>query len=357
MTPEKPAPGTTHAARSGAGTLPSSPYADVFRRAYSFTKAQEARAAGFYPYFIPIQGSDGTEVVIEGQKRIMIGSNNYLGLTHDPRVLEAAAEAVARVRHELHRLAVPERHARPPRGAGARLAEFVGKEAAAGLLAPASRPTWAPSRRSSAGDDMVIIDSWTTLASSTAAMLSYGEMQRFRHNDMEDLERHLATAIEPNAGQADRRRRRLQHGGRHRQPARDRPDLHGSTAPGSWSTRPTASASWARAGRGTAEHFGVDDEVDLVMGTFSQVVRLDRRRHRRRCRRHRLHQAHGPGADLQRAACRPPRWPRVRKALDIIEQEPERRERLWAHHRQDARPASRPGLRHRHHRDARSCRS
>ena len=67
--------------------------ADLFRKARAFTKAEEARAAGLYPYFRAIQQSHDTEVVIDGRRIIMVGSNNYLGLTHDPRVLAAAEEA------------------------------------------------------------------------------------------------------------------------------------------------------------------------------------------------------------------------------------------------------------------------
>ena len=56
-------------------------YADLFARCGKFTLAKQTQAAGLYPYFIPISGSEGTEVVIDGERKIMLGSNNYLGLT------------------------------------------------------------------------------------------------------------------------------------------------------------------------------------------------------------------------------------------------------------------------------------
>jgi 8-amino-7-oxononanoate synthase len=67
---------------------------DVFFKTRDFTRLAEAKASGLYPYFVPIESSTGTEVVIGGKRRVMIGSNNYLGLTHDPRVIAAAQAAI-----------------------------------------------------------------------------------------------------------------------------------------------------------------------------------------------------------------------------------------------------------------------
>ncbi|MCH8523013.1 MAG: aminotransferase class I/II-fold pyridoxal phosphate-dependent enzyme [Balneolales bacterium] len=67
---------------------------DIFDKAFEFTKVDEVRAAGLYPYFKPLTATDGTVVEIEGKQVIMAGSNNYLGLTNDPRVLEAARGAI-----------------------------------------------------------------------------------------------------------------------------------------------------------------------------------------------------------------------------------------------------------------------
>ena len=68
----------------------------LFEKCRQFTKARELQAVGLYPYFNPISESEDTVVVIDGQKRIMLGSNNYLGLTHHPKVLEAATRALHR---------------------------------------------------------------------------------------------------------------------------------------------------------------------------------------------------------------------------------------------------------------------
>ena len=69
---------------------------DLFQKCFDFTAAREAMAAGIYPYFHQLQSGQDTEVVIDHKKVIMVGSNNYLGLTSDPRVKQAAAEALAK---------------------------------------------------------------------------------------------------------------------------------------------------------------------------------------------------------------------------------------------------------------------
>jgi len=66
----------------------------LFEKCYRYTKAREVIAAGYYPYFQPISESFDTEVIVRGERKVMVGSNNYLGLTHHPKVLEAAQAAL-----------------------------------------------------------------------------------------------------------------------------------------------------------------------------------------------------------------------------------------------------------------------
>ena len=68
--------------------------AALFDKCRQFTRAREVQAAGLYPYFKPISESEDTVVVIEGQKRLMLGSNNYLGLTTHPKVCERVKQAI-----------------------------------------------------------------------------------------------------------------------------------------------------------------------------------------------------------------------------------------------------------------------
>jgi 8-amino-7-oxononanoate synthase len=70
--------------------------ADIFSKAFDFKRADEVKATGLYPYFKPLTATDGTVVEIEGHTVIMAGSNNYLGLTNDPRVMEAAKQAISK---------------------------------------------------------------------------------------------------------------------------------------------------------------------------------------------------------------------------------------------------------------------
>src|SRR5699024_3636347 len=67
---------------------------DIFTKAHDFTKVEEIKSEGLYPYFKPLQATDGTTVKIDGRELVMAGSNNYLGLTNDPRVVEAARDVI-----------------------------------------------------------------------------------------------------------------------------------------------------------------------------------------------------------------------------------------------------------------------
>src|SRR5450631_1466304 len=69
---------------------------DLFEKCRSYEDAKRVQAAGVYPYFRPIESTVGSSVVTHGKRRVMIGSNNYLGLTHHPRVQEAARQAITR---------------------------------------------------------------------------------------------------------------------------------------------------------------------------------------------------------------------------------------------------------------------
>jgi 8-amino-7-oxononanoate synthase len=69
---------------------------DIFDKCYNYTYAKQYIASGYYPYFIPMEGNEGSEAIFHGRRLIMCGSNNYLGLTTHPKVRQAAIEAIER---------------------------------------------------------------------------------------------------------------------------------------------------------------------------------------------------------------------------------------------------------------------
>ena len=162
----------------------------LFDKVEGFTKAREVQAAGLYPYFKPISKSEDTIVVIEGKERIMMGSNNYLSLTHHPKVLEAARQALDKYGSgctgsrflngtlDLHEQLET------------RLAEFFGKEAALVLSTGYQANLGLISGLVGRGDT-VFIDKLDHASIVDGAKMSFGETVRFAHGDLEQLERLL----------------------------------------------------------------------------------------------------------------------------------------------------------------------
>jgi 8-amino-7-oxononanoate synthase len=239
---------------------------DIFDKAFAYTEAREAIKQGYYPYFIPMAESEGTEAVFQGKRLIMCGSNNYLGLTTDPTVRRAAIEAVERFgtsctgsRFLNGTLELHERLERE-------LAEFVGKEAS--LVFSTGMQTNLGVLSSVVGrGDVMILDKDDHASLVDGAKLAWGDTKRFKHNDMADLERVLA-AIPAEKGRLvvvdglysmggdlaplpEIAALCKKHGARLMVD-----DAHGMGVMGR--------------GRGTAAHFGLTKEVDLIMSTFSK---------------------------------------------------------------------------------------
>ena len=238
---------------------------DIFDKCFKFTRAAEARAQGFYPYFIPLEDTEGTEVVIKGKRLIMIGSNNYLGLTTHPKVREAAIEAIKRYgpsctgsrflngNLELHNQLEND------------LAEYMGKEA--GLVFSTGMQVNLGTISAIVGrDDIVVTDRDDHASIVDGCRLSYGEMKRFRHNDMEHLEQTLQSC-------EDKGKLVVVDGVY---------SMGGDIAPlpaitklcAKYGARLMVDDAHALGvlggGRCTAAHFGLTDKVDLIMGTFSK---------------------------------------------------------------------------------------
>lgn len=242
---------------------------DLFEKCQRFTAVKDAREAGIYPYFHALESRQDVEVVMEGKRRIMLGSNNYLGLTIHPEVVEAGIHALEKygsgcsgsrflngtlIMHlELER----------------ELARFLNKEAVV---------TFSTGFQSNLGIisalvgrcDYVVCDKENHASIYDGCKLSFGTMVRYRHNDMEDLRRTLEK-IPDTAGRLIVTDGVFSMGG----DIANLPeivklakefgarvmvdDAHGLGILGA-------------GGRGTADYFGLADEVDIYMGTFSKSL-------------------------------------------------------------------------------------
>lgn len=239
---------------------------DIFTKCTEFTAVKVAIEEGYYPYFIPLSESEGTEVEARGQRLIMCGSNNYLGLTTHPLVRQAGIAAIERYgtsctgsrflngNLELHEQLEVE------------LAKWVGKPAALIFSTGMQANLGAVSALVGRGN-IAVLDKDDHASIVDGARLGYGAVKRYRHNDMDHLESVLEGLPEsagamvivdgvfsmegdlaplPELTALCRR-----YGARLMVD-----DAHGMGVTGG--------------GRGTAAHFGVTDQVDIIMSTFSK---------------------------------------------------------------------------------------
>ncbi len=164
---------------------------DLFTKCLNFEDARRAQAAGVYPFFRPIEETVGSRVVTHGKRRVMIGSNNYLGLTHHPRVQEAAKRAIDKFgtgctgsRFLNGNLALHEE-------LEAELCKYLGKESclvfATGFLSNAGSLSCLVGR-----GDVIYCDRENHASIIEGTRSAIGDTVKFRHNDMQDLERVLS---------------------------------------------------------------------------------------------------------------------------------------------------------------------
>jgi 8-amino-7-oxononanoate synthase len=239
---------------------------DIFDKIKSFTLAKEAMAMGVYPYFRALSNSEGVTAQFEGREVIMLGSNNYLGLTTNPRVCQAAADALQRygtsVTGSRFLNGTLELHLELEQ----RLAQYVGKETALVFSTGYQTNLGTISALVDRGD-YAILDKDAHASLVDGVMLSRGELKRFKHNDVDDLERVLSKL-------PTHARKMVIVDGVYSMMGDIAPlpeitavckrynarilvdDAHGIGVMGN--------------GHGTSAYFGVTDDVDLIMGTFSK---------------------------------------------------------------------------------------
>ncbi|UCF61610.1 MAG: aminotransferase class I/II-fold pyridoxal phosphate-dependent enzyme, partial [Anaerolineaceae bacterium] len=171
---------------------------DIFEKCDQYMRAREVQEAGLYPYFLPLEDTEGTEVVIDGRKILMIGSNNYLGLTADPRVRQAAIEAIERYGTSCTGSRFLNGTLALHMELEDRLANFVGKEAAL-VFSTGYQVNLGVISTIVGRGDVVVTDKEDHASIVDGCLLSLGELRRFSHNDMVHLERVLSK-ISENAG-------------------------------------------------------------------------------------------------------------------------------------------------------------
>jgi 8-amino-7-oxononanoate synthase len=298
---------------------------DLFEKCYSFSRDQEAIALGFYPFFKVITSLNGPHVTVDGREMIMVGSNNYLGLTTHPKVREAAMKALMEYGTSCSGSRFLNGTIDLHEKLEASLARFMGKEAAQvfstgfqtnqGVIAPLI-----------GRGESVIIDRLVHASVVEGVRLCFGKVGRFRHNDIVSLRKNLEVcpsnqgilvivdgvySMEGDiAALPEIVRTAKEFGARIMVD-----DAHGIGVLGA-------------SGRGTLEHFGLIEEVDLVMGTFSKslaslggFVAGDARVI--------AYVKHHSRALIFSAAMPPAAVAAVQAALEVIDTEPQIRERLW----------------------------
>lgn len=301
-----------------------SSYSSVFKKAYEFTMAEEIKESGLYPYFKPLQATDGTTVNIEGRDVIMAGSNNYLGLTNDPRTIEAAQNVIkvygtgctgSRYLNgtlDLH-LELEEK-----------LAKFMRKDSCV-LFSTGYQTNEGSIQTIADRNDVIFSDKDNHACIVVGTQVSNAKTVRYRHNDMD----HLRTLLER---ESDAEGKIIVTDGVFSMSGTlakipELVELANEFDAGLYVDDAHAIGVVGEGGRGSASVFGMMDDVELISGTFSksfaslggflvgdrEVIEYIR---------------HKSPAHIFSASMPPANVATVLKSLEILQEEPWRLERL-----------------------------
>jgi 8-amino-7-oxononanoate synthase len=242
---------------------------DVFSKIESFQLVKQARALGLYPFYKALDSNEGPEAVIDGKRVIMLGSNNYLGLTRHPKVIKAARDAVEVYGTSMTGSRLLNGTTKLHQKLEEKIAEFLRREEAlvfsTGYQANLGVISALVNRRAT-----VVIDKGDHASIYDGCKLSDGEMIRFRHSDVGHLDQILARVTRTRAalividgvysmGGDIAPLDGIAHAAKRHSARIVIDDAHSIGVLGD-------------GGRGTASHFGLDDEVDLIVGTFSKSL-------------------------------------------------------------------------------------
>lgn len=286
---------------------------------------QKAKAAGVYPYFRPISSEQNTEVLMNGKKVLMFGSNSYMGLTNHPKVIEAAVEATKKYGTGMAGSPFLNGTLDIHKKFEERIADYVGKEDAM-LFSTGFGVNLGVVSTLTGREDYVILDEQDHASIIEGRRLSFSTYLKYKHNDMESLEQQLKKC------DPDKVKLIVTDGVF---------SMEGDVANLPEIVRLSKKYNacimvdeahgigvFGKGGRGTCDHFGVSDDVDLIMGTFSKsfaslggFVATDKvitnylRHHTR--------------SYIFTASITPASTAAANAALDIMLSEPERQQHLW----------------------------
>ena len=288
---------------------------------------QKAKAAGVYPYFRKIESEQDTEVLINGKKVLMFGSNSYLGLTNHPKVIEAAVAATKKYGTgcagsrflngtlDIH-IALEDR-----------LAKFVGKDEAI-IYSTGFQVNLGVASCLTGREDYILWDELDHASIIEGCRLSMSKKIKYKHNDMESLEKKLQMCDPDKVKLIITDGVFSMEGDVATQRANVTDELAKKYNAAVYVDEAHGIGVFGNQGRGTCDHFGVTKDVDLIMGTFSKSfaalggfiatdsVTANYLRHNSR-------------SYIFSASITPASTAAVNAALDIMESEPERIEHLW----------------------------
>ncbi len=305
--------------------IPSNNKQGIFTKCHNFTAADEVREMGIYPFFREISSAPDNEVVINGEKVIMIGSNNYLGLTNHPRVIERIHKAVDKYGSgctgsrflngtlDIH-VELEEK-----------LADYMGTESS--LIFSTGFMTNLGTISTLIGkNELVFTDRGDHASIVDGCRLSFGQIVKYRHNDMDDLERVMSRfdkdvhkmvvsdGVFSMEGDIVKLPRLTEIAGKYNAGVLV-DDAHSIGVLGDH-------------GRGTAEHYHLENKVDLVMGTFSKSF-ASIGGYIAGSREIVEYVKHFSRPLIFSASMPPAAVATVLATLEIVQEEPERRIRLW----------------------------
>ncbi|PKN73811.1 MAG: 8-amino-7-oxononanoate synthase [Candidatus Cloacimonetes bacterium HGW-Cloacimonetes-3] len=296
----------------------------ILDKCYNFTDARKAMATGYYPYFRVISSEQDTEVICDGKKMLMMGSNSYLGLTTHPRVKEASIKATEKYGSgcagsrflngtlDIHIELESE------------LAKLVGKEAALAYPTGYQANVGCISAMVNK-NEYIVTDKYDHASIIDGCLLSEGTMLRYNHNDMKSLEQVLQKI----------------HGKKSLIVVDGVFSMEGDIAKlpeivllakkydaGLMVDEAHSLGVLGATGAGAVEHFGLNAETDLIMGTFSKslasvggfIAANETLIH---------YLKHKSRALIFSASLPPASTASVLEALKIMKEEPERMEKLW----------------------------